>query len=152
LIGENRNLDNQSPQPFSPIDSNRQRSARFKVPHSVIVRAPGLLPMLYTPTELEQELSVPARTIREWLDRGLPHQRDGRGHIWIDGRRFADWVKALHESKPGKIMGDDEAYCVRCRRPVKWLDPIRDQRGKQVWWRGVCPKCGGAICRGGQHG
>ena len=139
-------------QSFNQIDSNSRGISRFKIPHTVIVRAPGLLPMLYTPGELEKELGVSARTIREWLDRGLPHQRDGRGHIWIDGRRFADWVKAWRESKPGKIMGDDEAYCLRCRQPMKWLNPIREQRGKQIWWRGVCPTCGGGICRGGRRG
>lgn len=152
LIGENENLDNPNPQPFSPIYSNRQRIARFKVPHSVIVRAPGLLPMLYTPSELEQEFGVPARSIREWLDRGLPHQRDGRGHIWIEGRCFADWVKAWHESKPGKIMSDDEAYCFSCRHPVKLINPISTRRGKQLLRQGVCPVCEHVIYRGGRHG
>ena len=48
----------------------------LKFPHSVITRSPGLLPMLYTPSELEEDLSVPARTVREWIKQGLPHQRD----------------------------------------------------------------------------
>ena len=152
MIGENRDLDSQSTQTFNLIDSNCQPSTRFKVPHSVIVRAPGLLPMLYTPSELERELSVPARTIREWVDKGLSHQRDERGHIWLDGRQVAAWVKTLGRSRTKPRLKDNEAYCVRCRQPVKWLNPTRDQRGQQVWWRGVCPKCGGIICRGGRHG
>lgn len=60
-----------------------------RLPHAVIVRAPGLLPMLYSPRELGQELRIPDRTIREWLGKGLPHLRDERRHIWIDGRQLA---------------------------------------------------------------
>jgi hypothetical protein len=41
---------------------------KTRLSHTVIVRAPGLLPMLYTPSELERELRIPARTVREWLD------------------------------------------------------------------------------------
>lgn len=146
------NLENQDPQTSTLLDSTHQRAIRFKVPHSVIVRAPGLLPMLYTPPELEQELGVPARTIREWLAKGLSHQRDERGHILLDGRQVAAWVKTLGRSRADRRLEADEAYCVRCRRAVKWLNPTRDQRGQQIWWRGVCPNCGSAICRGGRHG
>lgn len=145
-------MDNQSTQPFDSIDSDCRRSVRFKVPHSVIMRAPGLLPMLYTPSELERELGVSARTIRAWLDKGLSHQRDEHGRIWLDGRQVAAWVKTLGRSQARPRLNDDEAYCVRCRQPVKWLNLTRDQRVRQVWWRGVCPKCGGIICRGGRHG
>lgn len=42
----------------------------MRFPHAVIIRAPGLLPMLYTPTELEEDLRVPARTVREWIQEG----------------------------------------------------------------------------------
>ena len=43
------------------------RFSKVGVPQIVIVRAPDLLPMLYTPRELEQEPGVPSRTIREWI-------------------------------------------------------------------------------------
>jgi len=59
-----------------------------KLPHSVIVRAPGLLPMLYKVKELAGELGISPRTIRKWARRGMPHQRDGKGHIWIDGKEL----------------------------------------------------------------
>jgi excisionase family DNA binding protein len=61
------------------------------IPHSVIVRAPGLLPMLYKVRELAQELETSRRTIRRWARRGMPHERDGRNHIWINGEEFAQW-------------------------------------------------------------
>lgn len=123
-----------------------------RIPHSVIVRAPGLLPMLYMPSELEQELGVSATTIREWLAQGAPHQRDARGYFWIDGRRFAAWVKAMRHSQLSQPMGDDEAYCLRCRQPVKLLASTTTQRGKHILLNGVCPICGSSIHRGAPHG
>jgi len=52
---------------------NSGKSIRLRLPHLVIVRAPDLLPMLCSPPELEAELGVPARTIRDWLGQGLPY-------------------------------------------------------------------------------
>jgi Tfp pilus assembly protein PilV len=43
------------------------RSSRFKIPHLVIVKAPGLLPMQYTAQELAEELSISESTLRDWL-------------------------------------------------------------------------------------
>jgi hypothetical protein len=72
------------------IDSSPPSISRpARISHAVIVKAPGLLPMLYSPSELEEELGVPARTIRDWLKSGLPHERDAGGHIWINGQAFA---------------------------------------------------------------
>ena len=141
-------LDNSQAQ----FSSNASGAACIRVPHSVIVRAPGLLPMWYTPHELAEELRISARIIREWLSRGLSHRRDECGHILVDGRRMAAWVKTIGQSQPRHPLEDDEAYCLSCRQPVKLTNPTHTQRGKQVLWRGVCPICGSAICRGGRHG
>jgi len=151
-IDGTRNLSTEITPPCEPGKSIGRHNTRVRLPHSVIIRAPGLLPMLYAPRELERELGVPARTIREWLTKGLAHRRDERGHIWLDGREVAAWVKALNDLQTRPRLHRDEAYCMRCRRPVKWLNPVRVQRGKQTWWRAVCPDCGGAIYRGGAHG
>jgi hypothetical protein len=127
-------------------------SASVKLPHVVIVRAPGLLPMLYRPSELAQDLEVPESTLRDWLDIGLPHQRDERGHIWINGREFAEWVKASRRSSSSRRMADDEAYCFRCQRPVKLVKPNFTQRGKQMLLSSTCPNCGSTINRGSHNG
>src|SRR3972149_4839934 len=103
---------------------------KTRLPHTVIVRAPGLLPMLYTPSELEQELHIPARTVREWLDKGLPHQRDARDHIWINGRQLAAWVETTRQSRPTQRLNADEAFCVNRHRPGTLLNPTRLLRGK----------------------
>ena len=125
---------------------------KTRLPHTVIVRAPGLLPMLYTPSELEQELHIPARTVREWVDRGLPHQRDARDHIWINGRQLADWVETMRRSRSPQRLNADEAFCVNCHRPVKLLSPTPILRGKHFLLNGKCPDCGKPIYRGVCHG
>jgi hypothetical protein len=59
---------------------------RVHLTHSVIVKAPGLLPMLYLPSELAGELGMPVRTLYDWLNAGAPHTRDAQGNLWIEGR------------------------------------------------------------------
>src|SRR5579859_7177417 len=81
------------------------------LPHRVIVKAPGLLPMLYTPSELADELGVSSRSIRKWIKSDLPHQRDGAGRLWFNGRDVADWVRATQSTKRTPNLGPDEAYC-----------------------------------------
>jgi hypothetical protein len=49
---------------------------RNKLPHGVIVRAPGLLSMLYSPRELSEDLQIPESTLLDWLQAGAPHRRD----------------------------------------------------------------------------
>jgi hypothetical protein len=125
---------------------------RTVLPQAVIVRAPGLLPMLYSPGELARELVIPVRTIREWLGRGLPHRRNTQGHIEIDGRQFAQWVETLRQSRVRRPLKEGEAYCFHCRQPVQLVNPTRQVRGKQVLWCAHCPNCERKIYRGGRHG
>ena len=40
-----------------------EKSRRTKLPHTVIVKAPGLLPMLYTPREICEELGYRGKHI-----------------------------------------------------------------------------------------
>ena len=58
---------------------------KIKIPHKVIIRAPGLLPMLYTLNELASALDIPYNTLRGWLSAGAPHEKDNRGRLWING-------------------------------------------------------------------
>ena len=119
-------------------------------PQLVIVRAPGLLPMLYTPRELEQELGIPSRTIRYWITKGMPFQKDEQGFIWINGVEFAAWVEKVRTSRVRVRLARDEAYCLYCKQPVKLLNPLASQRGKLNLVQGKCPVCGRTINRGGR--
>ncbi len=125
---------------------------RIHLTHSVIVKAPGLLPMLYVPAELASELGMPARTLYDWLKAGAPHIRDEQGNLWIDGREFAGWVAAhrkLHAARTK--LEDDQAYCLRCKQAVTLIDPRQERiKGKLILIKGRCPNCGASINRGGR--
>lgn len=129
------------------------RNSSKKFPHIVLVRAPGLLPMQYKVNELADELGIPSRTLRDWLNLGIPHLRDRRGHLWVNGQEFAHWVET-HRRKPGRIkLADDEAFCIHCHRPVKLVNPeIIPIMAMLVNIRGTCPDCGCVINRGGRNG
>src|SRR5438067_685924 len=98
-------------------------SYRPRLSHVVIVKAPSMLPMLYKPTELEQELGVPVRTLQDWLEHGVPHHRDAAGHLWVNGRDLAAWVEEqrFRRHLPAPAVG--QAYCLRCRKMVALNNP-----------------------------
>ena len=124
-----------------------------KFPHIVLVRVQGLLPMQYKAKELAEELGIPSRTLRDWLNQGAPHYRDRRGHLWVNGREFANCVET-HRRKPRRVkLADDEAFCLRCNQPVRLVNPeIIPIMGDLINIRGMCPDCGCVINRGGRNG
>lgn len=131
--------------------SQNLSNPRIHLPHRVIIRSPGLLPMLYKLRELAEDLGLPYRTLWDWTKFGLPHQIDARGHIWINGEDFKQWV-ASHRIKPKVRLAADEARCMRCG-PVKLLDPrVIPIQGKLYHLRGKCPNCGRTVSRGGCYG
>ena len=125
------------------------RNHRTKLPHNVIIKAPGLLPMLYTPREICEELGIAESTLRDWLQIDLPHQRGNRNRIWINGEEFARWVNNQRKPKAAKKLTEDEAYCLRCNQVSKLLFPqIQPIKGNLVLIKGTCANCGAVINRG----
>jgi len=125
------------------------RIHRTKLPHNVIIKAPGLLPMLYTPREICEELDIAESTLRDWLQIDVPHQRDNRNRIWINGEEFARWVSNQRKPKVSNKLNEDEAYCLRCNQVSKLLSPqIQPIKGNLVLIKGTCANCGAVINRG----
>jgi len=125
------------------------RNRRTKLPHKVIIKAPGLLPMLYTPREICEELDIAESTLRDWLQIDVPHQRDNRNRIWINGEEFARWVNNQRKPKVTNKLNEDEAYCLRCNQVSKLLSPqIQPIKGNLVLIKGTCANCGAVINRG----
>ena len=125
------------------------RNHRTKLPHNVIIKAPGLLPMLYTPREICEELDIAESTLRDWLQIDVPHQRDNRNRIWINGEEFARWVNNQRKPKATNKLNEDEAYCLRCNQVSKLLSPqIQPIKGNLVLIKGTCANCGAVINRG----
>jgi len=106
--------------------------SRIRLTHSVVVKAPGQLPMHYLPAELAGELGLPVRTLYDWLQVGAPHTRDAQGNLWIDDRQFAGWVTAnLKPHAVRAMLQGDHAYCLRCKPAVILIDTLREQvKGK----------------------
>ena len=125
------------------------RIHRTKLPHNVIIKAPGLLPMLFTPREICEELDIAESTLRDWLQIDVPHQRDNRNRIWINGEEFARWVNNQRKPKVTNKLNEDEAYCLRCNQVSKLLSPqIQPIKGNLVLIKGTCANCGAVINRG----
>lgn len=124
---------------------------RIKLPRLVIIRADGLLPMLYTPREICEEMDVPDSTLRDWLQAGIPFERDNTQHLWINGEKFSTWVKEQQPPKKKSKLQDGEAYCMVCRRVTQITNPSTlPVMGKLVHIKGTCPHCGNIITRGGR--
>ncbi|MFC1936788.1 DUF5679 domain-containing protein [Chloroflexota bacterium] len=131
---------------------DNRKLPKIKMPHRVIVKAPGLLHMRYKVKELSAELDIPPTTLRGWLDAGAPNERDNRKHIWIIGIEFARWVEQFKKPKRKKKLTDHQAYCFKCRQAVDLLDPVViPQQGKLIRITGECPVCGTTINRGGRN-
>ena len=125
---------------------------RMKIPHLVIVRAPGLLPMLYTLRELGEELDIPMSTLRDWLQVGAPHERDNRNHLWVNGESFAAWVKTQQKPRPHRKLETGEGYCMHCNQITRLVSPeVRHIKGKLIHIKGKCPLCGHTVNRGGRY-
>jgi hypothetical protein len=121
----------------------------IKLPHNVIVKSTGLLPMLYTVCELAEEISIPERTLRDWFSYGTPHTRDRSSHIWIDGQVFAGWVQSQRKKLQGVRLKKDEGYCMTCNQVVVMLNPIRyPSASRLIYIHGTCPVCSGKVTRG----
>jgi hypothetical protein len=124
----------------------------IKLTHAIIVKAPGLLPMLYTVRELADELSMPERTLRDWLLHGAPHTRDRLGHIWVNGQAFATWVASQRKKAPVARLKSGEGYCMACNRTVVVLQPTRRPSvGRLVYIQGICPQCNSKVSRGARR-
>jgi hypothetical protein len=109
------------------------------------LRLEKLLDMLYMPTELAEEIGFTRRQVyRVYVHLGMPHIRDERKHIWINGKEFREWYEATY---PRFTLAEGEGFCLSCKKPVKLNKPMKQKQGGLLYWVGHCPKCGRKIPR-----
>ncbi len=109
------------------------------------LRLEKLLDMLYMPGELAREIGFTRRQVyRVYVHLGMPHSRDDRKHLWINGREFRAWYEATY---PRVTLGAGEGFCLSCKRPMQLAKARREKRAGFVYWVGYCPKCGRKIPR-----
>jgi hypothetical protein len=122
-----------------PNMSPKSLNAHIKLPHSVIVKSTGLLPMIYTVRELAEEIAIPERTLSDWLSHGAPYTRDRLSQIWIDGRAFASWVQSLRRKSNSACLKKDEGYCMTCNLVVVMRNPCHyPSATRLVYILGTC--------------
>ena len=113
----------------------KQRQIRFT--RSMVQRARRLLHMRYKPSELADELGCSIDVIyRRWLPGGCPHERDKKGHIWIVGTAFRDWMLAVRREAVAEgraKLGEGQAYCVRCEQAVDMVVATSAKLIDETW-------------------
>ena len=81
------------------------------------MRLTKLLDMMYKPSEIAEIIEFERRQFyRVYIPAGCPHQKDGKGYLWINGKGFREWYEATY---PRVTLGKDEksrhALCMRTR-------------------------------------
>lgn len=104
-----------------------------------------LLDMLYTPSELADEVGFTRRQVyRVYIPAGCPHSRDDRRHIWINGKDFREWYEQTY---PRVSLAKDETFCLTCKRAVKIINTVKKQKDRLHYWVSKCPHCGRKLTR-----
>jgi hypothetical protein len=128
-------------------------SKKIPLSHSAITKVTALLPMMYTVTELCIELEIPRHTVRAWLQAGLPHDRDERQHIWINGEICNQWIARIRQAqKKKKYLTDLQAYCLRCQMVIQVKNPRVVSKDGNQRLSGLCPNCNGSVNKGIRNG
>ena len=105
----------------------------------------SLMNMMYTPSELAEEIGFDRRNIyRIYLHLGCPHERGQNNRIWINGVAFRDWILNIYRKRE---LTTDEAFCIRCKMPIKMKNPVQNESNGLVYFLCECPHCGRRISR-----
>ena len=109
------------------------------------MRLTKLLDMMYKPSEIAEIIEFERRQFyRVYIPEGCPHQKDGKGYLWINGKGFREWYEATY---PRVTLGKDETFCLTCKKPVKLVNATRKQKGRLHYWVSSCPNCGRKLTR-----
>lgn len=126
---------------------NEVRLLRGRLDGAQKNRMRKLFDMMYRPSELAEEIGFNVRQVyRVYIPNGLPHERDDRRHIWINGFEFKQWIEDTYKKTRLK---PDQGYCRTCNKAVKLVNAeIKTTKtGDTDYLLGVCPYCGRRIPR-----
>jgi len=108
-------------------------------------RLKGLLNMMYTPSELAEEVGFSKNQVyRVYLPAGCPNKKDSHNRITIHGTSFKDWYEITYQKI---VVGKDQAWCVSCKKVVDVSNPERKQKERLVYDLYVCPVCGKRLAK-----
>lgn len=113
---------------------------------NVMRRFGHLLDMLYTPTEIAEEIGLDKKIVyTNLIPAGLPNTKDDKGHIWIHGLTAKQWAQTQKRERHPLLDGD--GYCVSCKKAVQMKDSKRECKNGVEFLRGKCPKCAHTVIR-----
>lgn len=121
-------------------------------PQEVIVRSPGLMPMLYRIPELADELGITEQAMGLYARSGLPVHVDAKGEHWINGRQFHDWLAQTRQSPKKQPLKSNEGFCFKCHRAVRIKAGKINKHGRQRLLSGSCPICKTKVFKGVGNG
>lgn len=114
------------------------------------LRRTKLLNMMYTSTELADELNVDRPYLTENLVKmhGMPSERDENGRYWFSGMDVLRWIEKYHDDKMSRKRNrvpyaDNEFYCIHCKKRV-FNDDYRIEQpsgGHHMQKTTTCPEC-----------
>ena len=108
-------------------------------------RLKRLLDMLYKPSELADIVGFHKRQVyRVYLKLGLPGEKDKTGHLWINGKQFANWY--LDNFKK-IVLRNNEVFCLTCKQAVEVKKSRKVKKGKLVYLVCSCPNCKRKIAK-----
>ena len=103
-------------------------------------RLQNLFDMMYRPSELANEIGITKRQFyRVYLPLGLPHEKDHRNHVWINGCVFREWVLDYYQEVKLK---ENEIFCLTCKRSVEIVNPTQYEKSGLIYLICDCPICG----------
>jgi len=124
------------------------RTCKPRFSHSVIIRSPGLMPMLYRPLEIQQALQIDGRELNSFIQEGLPCHKDPSGEIWINGEELSNWVDEKRKRNPTPALGSNEALCFKCGKAVIMENcSMTNQVGGHLK-KGRCSTCQSIVYKG----
>ena len=89
-----------------------------KLSRAMMRRSIRLLDMEYKPSEIAEELSASKAQVIRLISAGAPARKDAKGHYWIHGEKFANWLEnaAPKTDKDKTVYAENEIYCIACRK------------------------------------
>ena len=108
-------------------------------------RLKKLLNMMYKTSEIAEEIGFEMRQIyRVYIPLGLPHEKDDKNRIWINGSEFREWALETYK-KPS--VGKNEAYCLTCKKSIEIINPEWKEKEGLFYLLCSCPVCKRKIAR-----
>lgn len=113
-----------------------------------------LLNMMYTSTELSEELGIQRQYLTENLVKkfGLPSEKDEKGRLWFHGLTVAKWVddqhgKQLSKKRDRQPYRENEFYCLRCKKRIftEKYNKVKPKEGNKLLLTAKCPDCGMTV-------